>query len=161
MISFQGLYETQRQVYKGAISSANLLRSWNTCYNGSASPCTATAITLPITRRTVIDQYGSSGLECKHDYFYDNNAGISYCMLAEQDDYDYGSGSPGGLLSKQIIVYNNSLTNNIVSAPSTITTCTPTGTASACNGTGAVVAQTSFTYDQGTPTATTGTPKHV
>jgi hypothetical protein len=99
-IQFQGLYETLRQVYQGAVSPANLLRSWNTCYNSSTSPCTSTAVALPILRRTVIDQYGSSGLQCKHDYFY-NTFGLS----TEQDDYDYGTGAPGPLLKKTAVTY--------------------------------------------------------
>jgi YD repeat-containing protein len=146
VIQFQGLYETQRQVYQGS-TSGTLLRTWNTCYNGSASPCTSTAVSLPITRRT-IDQYGSGALQCKHDYIYDST-GLG--LLTEQDDYDYGNGAPGAALRKQLIAYA-SLGNGIVSAPQTITTQ---------DGGGAVKAQTTITYDQGTTVATSGTPQHI
>jgi len=64
VILFQGIYETQRQVFQGSSAGGTLLRTWNTCYNGAAAPCAATAITLPITQRTVTDQYGSSGPMC-------------------------------------------------------------------------------------------------
>src|SRR5262249_49616855 len=52
VIQFQGIYETQRKVYQGSAATGTLLRSWNTCYNGAASPCTGTAITAQVTRRT-------------------------------------------------------------------------------------------------------------
>jgi RHS repeat-associated protein len=154
IVQFQGIYETQRQVYQGSSSSGTLLRTWNTCYNGSASPCTGTAVSLPITRRTVIDQYGSSGIFCKHNYLYN-----TFGLPTEQDDYDYPNAT--ALLRTQLITYA-SLGNNIASMPHTITVCSPGGTASACNGSGTVVAQTTNTYDEGTVTAPSGTtPQHV
>src|SRR5713226_4938587 len=42
VVQFQGIYETQRQVYQGSSTSGTLLAKTNTCYNGSASPCTGT-----------------------------------------------------------------------------------------------------------------------
>jgi len=153
-INFQGIYETKRVVND---VSSGVLKTINTCYNGSASPCTGTAITLPIKRRTVIDQYGSSGLQCKHDYIYDNG-GLG--LLTEQDDYDYGSGAPGAMLRKLITAYA-SLGNGIVSMPQTVTLCDPSsGTDAACNNSGTVVGKTTSTYDQGTVTSA-GAPQHV
>jgi len=153
-IQFQGIYETLRVVNQGATT---VLKNINTCYNGSASPCTATAILTPITRRTVIDQYGASGGGgpfCKHDYFY-NSFGLS----TQQDDYDYPSATT--MLRRQVVTYA-SLRNNIVSMPATTTLCDPSsGTAAACNGTGTVVGQTTITYDQTTASATpVASPHH-
>jgi RHS repeat-associated protein len=141
VVQFQGIYETQRDVYQGSIAPANLLRTWKTCYNGSAVPCTGTAVTPPITRRTIIDQYGSNGLQCKHDYFYNSSGGPT-----EQDDYDYGSLAPGLLLRK------------------TTTTYTASGNMQQVNVTnvgGTVVAKTTYNYDETAVVATAGTPQHV
>jgi hypothetical protein len=144
VVQFQGLYETQRQSYEGS-TSGTLLQTVNTCYNGSTSPCTGTAVALPITQRTVIIQPGGS-LQCKHNYLYN-----AYGLPTELDDYDYGSGAPGSLIRKVLITYA-SLGNGIVSQPASVTVQ---------NGSGATAAQTTFTYDQGTPTPTSGTPQHV
>jgi YD repeat-containing protein len=140
IVNFQGIYETKRVINQGASTA---LRTVTTCYNGTPLPCssasTTTAITLPITIRSVLDQYGSSGSYCKHDYFYN-----SYGLPTMRDDYDYPSGST--MLRRQVISYA-SLGNGIVSMPQTVTVCSPTGSASACNGTGTVVGQTTITYD--------------
>src|SRR5207249_4235354 len=72
VIYFQGIYETQRQVYQGS-TSGTLLATTNTCYNGSASPCTGTAVSLPITTKTVILQLpGASNLQSKQVSSYSN-----------------------------------------------------------------------------------------
>ncbi len=145
VIQFQGIYETQRKVYQGS-TSGTLLRTVNTCYNGAASPCTGTAITLPISSRTVLDQIGASGPTCKHVYDYN-----TFGLLTEQDDYDYSTGTPTTILRKEVIAYA-SLGNGIVDRPSST---------SIQNGASTTIAQTSFTYDENTPTATSGTPQHI
>jgi RHS repeat-associated protein len=144
VINFQGIYETQRQVYQGT-TSGTLLTTMNTCYNASASPCTGTAITLPLTQRTVIDQYGSSGLQCKHNYLYNGVGG-----LTEQDDYDYGSGGPGGLLRKTLITYAS--LESITAFRQQVTVQ---------NGSGTVISQTNYNYDETTPTTTSGVAQHA
>jgi len=156
IVQFQGIYETQRLAYQGSHTSGTLLQTTNTCYNGAASPCTSTAITLPITQKTVIQQYGSSGLQSKRVYSYN-----TYGSLTEEDDYDYASGNPRVILRKYLITYA-SLNNSISSLPATVTTCSATGTSASCNGAGTPVAQTTYTYDQVTPVVPAGaTPQHV
>ena len=142
-IQFQGIYETQRKTYQGT-TAGTLLQTTNTCYNAAAQPCTGTAITLPITQRDVYVQLGTQ--VAKHTTKYDP----TYQMLTEQDDYDYGSGAPGGLLSQELITYA-SLTNGIVSAPSQVTTQN-----------GATTAQTKYIYDDYSvhPLVVTGAPQH-
>lgn len=54
---FQGIYQTERDSYSGAVGGS-LLQSVITCYNGSSSPCNGTTITLPICDRQ--DRYGAS-----------------------------------------------------------------------------------------------------
>lgn len=139
IIDFQGLYETKRVTYQGS-SSGQLLQTINTCYNGAASPCTTTSITAAITRRTQLIAYpDNSGKVCEHDQFFN-----TYGLQTEQDDYDYGNGAPASTpLRKIITVYNTALTNGIVGMPSSITTT---------DGGGNIKAQTTFAYDETTPT---------
>jgi len=146
VVQFQGIYETQRQVYQGAISTANLLQTSNTCYNGSASPCTGTAITLPITQRSVITQLGSSGLQAKSVSLFN-----SYGLPTEMDNYDYGPTAPGALLRKTIYTYPSNL-GNIKAFYATVTTQ---------DGGGHTLAQNTYNYDETAVVATTGTPQHV
>ena len=145
--SNQSLYETERQVYQGSISSANLLETITTCYNGSSAPCTGTSLLAGITQRTVTGILpGASNLESQHIYKY--NGGGS---LTEQDDYDYGSGAPGALLKKTAIAYA-SLGNDMTALRSQVTVT---------NGAGTTISQTSFNYDQTAVTTTSGTPQHI
>jgi YD repeat-containing protein len=116
VIQFQGIYETQRQAYQGSSTSGTLLKTTNTCYNSSASPCTATAITLPITQKSVITQLGPSGPQAKTVYVYSSDASG---FLLEQDNYDFGQGAPGSLLKKTI--YSQASLGAIKSLAKTIT----------------------------------------
>jgi RHS repeat-associated protein len=146
VIQFQGIYETQRQVYQGT-TSGTLLKTVNTCYNASSSPCTGTAITPPIAQRNIIAQLpGTSNLESEHIYKYNY-----YGALTEQDDYDYGPGSPGALLKKTAITYA-SLGPTITALRSQVTVT---------NGAGTTISQTGYNYDQTAVTTTSGTPQHT
>ena len=156
MLQFQqsGIYpyETQRVVNSG---SSSALLTTNTCYNAAASPCTGTAIALPIAQRNVTSIFGSSGRQTLRVYKYNN-----YGLPTEEDDYDYASGPPSNILRKTFTTYA-SLGNGIVSMPGTVTVCTASGTSSSCGGAGTPVAQTTYTYDQGTLGTTSGTPQHI
>jgi RHS repeat-associated protein len=155
-IQFQSIYETQRvvtDVHSGTLATTN------TCYNGTSIPCTATAIFPPITQRNVSTKLAGGSLTDLHAQYFDG-----YGDLKEQDDYDYGAGSNGGLLKKVIVTYAS--LGNITAFPQTVTVCNGTGTSSSCTGpsgssTGTVVSQTNYNYDQGTPQPTTNTPQHT
>ncbi len=144
-MNFQGIYETQRQVSQLINGSQSLLRQWTTCYNGNTSNCNSTAITLPITQRTVTDQYGTSGLQCQHIYQYNSVGG-----LTEQDDYDYGSGARGSLLRQTLITFAS--LSNIVAFRQQVTVK---------NGSGTIVSQTNYNYDETTPSTTSGISQHT
>ena len=143
-MNFQGIYETQRQVYQGT-TGGTLLRQWTTCYNGNTTNCNSTAITLPITQRTVTDQYGTSGLQCKHNFLY-NSVG----SLTEQDDYDYGSGAPGALLRQTLITFAS--LGNITAFQQQVTVK---------DGNGNIKAQTNYNYDETAVTTTSGIAQHI
>ena len=99
-IQFQGIYETQRKAYQGT-TGGTLLQTTNTCYNNATSPCTGTAITLPITQRTVIATIpGPGNLQSQHTDKFD-----SYGNLKESDDYDFATAAPFPLLRQTLITY--------------------------------------------------------
>ena len=99
-IQFQGMYETQRKAYQGT-TGGTLLQTTNTCYNASASPCTATAIVLPITQRTVTATLPSpSTLQSQHTDKFD-----AYGNPTESDDYDFATTAPFPLLRQTTISY--------------------------------------------------------
>ena len=145
--SNQSLYETERQIYQGSISSANLLETITTCYNGNSAPCTGTPLLADITQRTVTATLpGASNLESQHIYKYNSNG-----SLIEQDDYDWGSGAPGALLKKTAITFAG-LGPTIQAFRQQVTVT---------NGSGTTISQTNYNYDQTAVVATSGTPQHV
>jgi len=139
---FQGIYETERQVYEG---SSALLTTLYTCYNGSSSPCNSATITTPITQVSSTTQWpGTNALEAKTVTTYN-----TYGLVTEKDEYGYGAGAPGSLGRKTVLAYAN-LGNNIVNEPSSVTIY---------DGSGNIKGQTTYTYDQGSVTTTSGTPQ--
>jgi len=156
LIQFQGIYETQRQVYQGTSTAGTLLQTSSSCYNGSASPCTGTPVSRPILRQTQVVQVpDGTGKQSKRDSFYN-----SYGLSNEVDDYDYGaSGAGTGSLIKKTVTTYASLGNGIL-APATVAVCSLSGNWNSCNGAGTPVAQTTFAYDE-TAVGTTGAPQLV
>ncbi|HKI12750.1 MAG TPA: RHS repeat-associated core domain-containing protein [Candidatus Acidoferrum sp.] len=144
VIQFQGIYETERQLYQGSISSANLLQTITTCYNANTSNCTSTAITLPITQRNITTLL-SGGLQSEHDDLWNTYGGPT-----ETDDYDYGA-PPHGPLLKKILATYATLGNIHAFRQSVITQ----------NGSGNTVSQINYNYDETSPATTSGTPQHV
>lgn len=141
-LSFRGIYETQRQVYQGSIGGTPL-QTTTTCYNGNYANCTTTAITLPIIHRTVFVQVGTK--QSRVDNYYTNRG-----LQTQSYEYNFGNGTPGSLLRRTVIVYNNSL-GSIVDRPASVTVY---------DGSGNVKAQTTYGYDEYGLTGT-GVPQHV
>jgi RHS repeat-associated protein len=143
-LNFQGIYETERQVYQGATS---LLKTIFTCYNGNitTSLCNSTAITLPITQRTTFVVWPGSSLESRSDDLY-NGLGL----MTEKEEYAYGSGSAGSLVRQSVIAYA-SVGNGIFDRPGSITIT---------SGAGATVAKTFYTYDSNPLTSVMGVAQH-
>jgi len=146
LLNFQGAYETERQVYKGSSGTGTLLDTVYTCYNGASYPCNSTALTLPITQLTKTNSW-AIGQTSQTVTSY-NNLGLP----TEVDEYGYGSGSPGSLVRKTVTSYG-SLGNNINDRPASVSVYAA--------GAGNPSSQTSYTYDQGSVTATSGTPQHI
>ena len=146
VLQFQGIYETQRQVYQGLQTGGTLLETINTCYNSTATSCTGTAISLPITTRNVVTQLGASGLLSQHR---DTFSATGLPLVTS--DYDFIAALP----------FTTPLR-------STVRTYASLGNISAFvqqvnveDGTGSTIAQTTYTYDGAAVTSTSGTPQHV
>jgi len=140
VIDFQGIYETQRQIS----SSSTLLETVVTCYNGNTANCNTTAITLPITQRSVTTIL-PSGQQREHVENWN-----AYGAPTESDDYDYGSAPHGSLLKKVLSTY--ATLGSITSFRQEVTIQ---------NGSGTTVSQSIYAYDGTTPTTTSGTPQHA
>jgi hypothetical protein len=144
VVQFQGLYETQRDFYQGSVSSANLLQTTKTCYNGNATNCTSTAVALPISQRKIITVL-PGGLQSEHDDLWN-----PYGAPIESDDYDYGTTSHGALLKQTIATYT--AMGNINAFAQTVTIK---------DGSGNTVSKIKNNYDETAVIATTGTPQHA
>jgi RHS repeat-associated protein len=140
---FSGLYETEAQVFQG---SSSLLKTLVICYNNNFTNCTGATVYPPITSRYTYTYYPNLA-----------NPGISMTiyntsgLLTEDREMDYVPDSGGyPYLSDTFITYAS--LGNILGLPSTVTVKDPGGN---------IISQTTNLYDQGTPTATSGTPQHV
>ncbi|MGC2744010.1 MAG: hypothetical protein WA672_12530, partial [Candidatus Angelobacter sp.] len=133
--------ETHRSVNQGA--STELVHT-DTCYNGASPPCSGTALALPfatIRRYTTLPNNQQSFTNANF-----NSVGLP----TETDEYDFGNGVPGALLRSTLTTYAT-LDNNILDHPATIVVQ---------DGSSTQKASTTFTYDEGTITGTTGVPQH-
>jgi len=153
VLYFQGIYETQRLAYQGS-SSGTPLQTVVTCYNNNSTNCNTTAFTLPITRRTVTLQL-PGGKQSRRDTFYDTTG---YGLTTEIDEYDFHPTAPP-LIRKTSTSYGSfssgtcvALNNGIVDHPCVVKV-TDSG--------GNTKAQTTYTYDQGTPASSGTTPQHT
>jgi RHS repeat-associated protein len=155
ILQFQGIYETQSDVYQGSAPSfsslpisestlltSGLLQEVQTCYGGSAMPCAGIAVATPINQRSVNTQIPGRGMGEFQNYLYNG-----FGQLTEEDDYDYGNGAPWILLRKKLITIQ------------TVGTYQAIQTAKIQDGSGNVKAQTTMTFDQGSVTATSA-PQH-
>ncbi len=151
---FQGIYETQRVVYQG---SSTVLETVNTCYNGASVPCNGTAITLPITQRTVQTTLGTE--VSKTSTSYGNG------LVTKLDEYDFGNGTVGPLKRETMTCYAS--LNFILNRPSYKMVYNATGNPSNCTGTTGLMAETAYTYDSNgnlqteTHTNTGGSPSSI
>jgi len=157
ILQFQGIYETQSDVYQGSaptfsslpiseatLQTSGLLQEVQTCYNAGTTLCTGTAVAMPISKQTITAILpGTTALESQVVSSYN-----VYGQLSEEDDFGYGSGAPGSLLRKKLITIQ------------TVGTYQAIQTAQIQDGSGNVKAQTTMTFDQGSVTATTA-PQHT
>jgi RHS repeat-associated protein len=153
VFNFQGIYLTERQVYNGSVAPANLLKTTLNCYNGSTPTgtpptCNSPTITQPISSKATYTIWpGTTTLQSKVVMSY-NSSGLG----TETDEYAYGAGAPGALVRKTITSYNNTLSNGIVNAVSSVVVE---------DGSNNIVAQTINKFDETATQPTSGTPQHT
>jgi len=142
-------YETNRQTNQLINGVQTLLLTTVTCWNGNTSNCMTTAVSSPITSKSVTLEYPSSGLQSKVATYYN-----SYGLVTEVDQSAYGS-APGSTIRSTYISYA-SLGNNIYDHPASVS-ITDGGQS------GHVLSKTTYTYDEYTTyplQQTTNTPQH-
>ena len=118
-----------------------------TCYNGNLTNCDTTAVALPITKRAVIRQL-PGGKQSETVENYDG----TYGRLIGFVEYDFGNGAPPGTETRSTLILSYAMfPNGIYDRPALIEVEDYTGRG--------LQAATSYTYDEGAPTGTTGTPR--
>ena len=125
-------YETHRQLYQGSISGTPLLEQL-TCYNGTASPCDGSSLTLPITGTVTLSSY---------------NGGSQLGVL---NSYDVS-----GMLTSSRQMNGNSLLKSVTNTYNSLGEITASTTA---DSTGTAT-YAWYGYDENSPTATSGIPQH-
>lgn len=136
-------YQTSRSIYQGA-ATGTPVDARNTCYNGSSSPCGATAISLPISQIDTYDTVDGLKTDGKRVY-YNSSSG----MVTETDIYDFGtSGSRGTLLRKESLYYGYNYPGD-------------TTQDYVYDGSGNVAGLTVYNYDGSTPIVSSGVPQHI
>ncbi len=92
LISFQGIYEVQRQTFQGSNTTGTMLSQTDTCYNGTATswPCATTAVSTPISEVGVRTSLPPTPFQLINQSavvsFYN-----SYGLPTETDQYNYGN----------------------------------------------------------------------
>jgi RHS repeat-associated protein len=143
-------YETQRVVNQGANTAlATVVR----CYDKNYASCTTTAVSSPITQMDVYSSLPNASTRASETAY---NA---YGVVTSDKEYNYGV-ALGAAPSSTYLVQDTSiayasLTNGIVSLPSSVTVYDWS------SGAEKTLASSTYNYDQGTPTATSGTPQHI
>jgi hypothetical protein len=139
-------FETHRKVYNGAESGTAALERY-TCYNGSSSSCTTTAVSSPISQ---VDTYETlDGLETHGSTVTFNT---TYGTETEAKTYDFSTSatSHGALLRDEKWTYGGS-NPSLVTADKVYDGSTPQN----------LIGETTYGYDQTTPTTSSGVPQHT
>jgi RHS repeat-associated protein len=135
-------YETARKVYQGAESGTPVI-SRTTCYDSLQPPCN----TVIYTAITAVDTYEVlDGLQEHGTTTKFGNSGL----ITEVDLYDFGGSSTRGpVLETQTWTYPTTGNTGLLSNTQTL------------DAAGDVLSSTSYVYDGGTLTPTTGVPQHL
>jgi RHS repeat-associated protein len=157
-VATYNLYETQRLAYQGAISGNAcsstitnncLLLSLTSCYNNHFAGCATATVNSPISQTDYYSQPAGGNVRLSEKAYN------PYGLLTEAKEYDYGvtlGAAPSSTYLKRdtVVTYNTSLSNGIIDRPASVVVK---------DGSGTVFSNTSYSYDQGTVSPTTGTPQ--
>jgi RHS repeat-associated protein len=136
-----GYIETQRTMYQGAASGTPLL-SRQTCYNGTAPPCSM-GVTSPVSQVDTYETFNGMAMHGSTTMY--NRSGLQ----TESEIYDYGTTTARGPLLRQENWTYGTLTPGLV-AKDVVE-----------DGSGNLAGETIYTYDGSTPTVSSGVPQHV
>ena len=136
----QRYLETHRTVHQGN-TSGPVLQDQYTCYNGAAANCDGGAVTLPVSEADVTVSY-NGGTQTLTKNSYDTNGSL---LLSS------AMSSGGTTLMTHSNAYNG--LGEITASGDYIG---PNATPSSAN----CIDYSAFSYDEGTPTATSGVPQH-
>jgi RHS repeat-associated protein len=128
-------YETSRFVHQG-VTGGPLLLAVYTCYNGATPPCDGAAMTPPISQTNSLTSY-NGGFQLSAVNTYDSVGGLTSSTQGPNG---------GSALVVQSTIYNS------LEEPKSVTTK---------DGSGNVIALTTYGYDETSATATSGIPQHV
>ncbi len=155
-------YETQRQIYQGNVSANACSNTITTncllltkvdCYNANYASCATASVTSPITQTDRYRELPNGSIRLSQVLYN------SYGLVTDDKEYNYGvtlgSAPSSSFLVRETSTAYASLGNGIVNKPSSVTIYDWT------SGSKVTLASSSYTYDQGTVTATSGTPQHV
>ena len=151
--STYNFYETQRQVNQLINGTQTLLATSTRCYNTNYLSCSTATVKSPITQT---DAYRTlpNGSTRLSEMVYN-----PYGLVTDDKEYNYGvtlGAAPSSTyLVRETAIAYASLGNGIYNKPSSVVVYDWS------SGNKITLASSSYTYDQGTPTATTGTPQHV
>jgi len=147
------MYETQRQVYQGTISSGHILLTTNACYNTNFTNCNTASVHSPITKTDRYAQPAGGSTRLTETTF--NSSGL----VTDTKEYDYGAvtgAAPGNTnLIRETVTTYASLGNNILNRPAS------TIVYDWSSGSQVKIASNTYGYDQTGVTGTSGTPQHV
>jgi len=145
--TFHNNYETDRQAYKGAASGGTVLAATVTCYNGNTSGCDHdNSFNPPFVQKLVFTLSGSHWKQQNTNY----DAETTLPVEIDESDWSVGAVQPP-VLRKTTIVYAP-LGNNIVDRPLTVTVS---------DGNNHQISKTTYGYDEGQVTPTTGLRQHT
>jgi RHS repeat-associated protein len=143
-IQFQGIYETQRDIYPVHTEAVPALQTLYICYNGAAYPCTSSPVSLSIREITVTSNVNNFYSQTDTTY---NSLGSPLVTK----EYDFGSGAPGALLRETDFTYATINNGTIQDRPTDVIIK---------DGSGNRVAETQIAYDGASLTGTSGAPNH-
>jgi hypothetical protein len=132
---YNGLfYETQREVYQGAVGGPNLLSVF-TCYNGATLPCDGATVAPPFTQTQAVISYN-------------NGAQDSVVNTYDASQMQIGSVKSWWGSSAQLI-------QSFFYTPQQ-----QIGLSETWDGSNNLIEQTSYGYDETAPITTSGIPQH-
>jgi RHS repeat-associated protein len=140
-------YETQRQVNQG---TSTLLLTITTCYNGHYASCPTTAVSSPVANTTVYTTLPNGSTRASVIGW------DPFGRVSGESEYNYGvvlGSAPSHWVRDTLVTYTGS--GGLPGQPGSVTVYDTS------SGTQVTLASTTYTYDEGTPTATSGTPQHV